>query len=266
MRVRVFGINGTNPRTLEGHTRSVEAAVPLAPRGKLVITASKDSTARLWRVADAKCLHTFRLAAPANAITLGSRPPGYEGGLRPPDGDDAVVGSATPAVHPEDLQEDLLALVALHNGTVAVLDLHAQTVVTTFTTGTTSPALAIAYDVSSGLVVTGHLDGRIVLQRLGAAAGDSPPLAVFRRGTRAAIHAVVFSADAGSSLSLPTLLVAGEDGLPYRAAFSETGGDVGVAVHVAEEYMGLDTDSVSVLREAHGSVFAASKDGCVRRW
>jgi hypothetical protein len=224
-RVRVFGLQGSNPRTLTGHTRSVEACLPLPPKGRLVLSASRDSSVRLWRVADAAALYTFALSAPAHALAVGVRPPGFEGGLRPPDGDDP------PAAPDPDLEPGLLGLAGLADGTIAVLDLSARSQLSTLSGPSSSGVLAVDYDATTGWLVAGHADGLVHVQRL-----DGTPVARWRRSS-ASVHAVLFSSTERGAR--PTVLVAGEDGLPYRVALRGGEGEEGVRVEVVEEFMGI---------------------------
>ena len=56
MRLRVTSVeDGRCPVTLVGHTRGVTDTAIIG-RGKLVISVSRDGTARLWRLADSTCL------------------------------------------------------------------------------------------------------------------------------------------------------------------------------------------------------------------
>ena len=56
MRLRVTSVeDGRCPVTLVGHTGGVTDTAIIG-RGKLVISVSRDGTARLWRLADSICL------------------------------------------------------------------------------------------------------------------------------------------------------------------------------------------------------------------
>lgn len=56
--IRLYSLEGVNPRTFEGHKRAVTATQILS-RGKRFLSASLDGTVRLWDVAAEKCLKTI---------------------------------------------------------------------------------------------------------------------------------------------------------------------------------------------------------------
>lgn len=144
--------------------------------------------------------------------------------MRRPDGDEAV-----DAASEEDLEEGLLAFIGLSDGSTSILDLSSRSILSSLPG--TSAALTVAYDETNGLITTGHNNGIVTIHRL-----DGSLFTRWRRGTNAAVHSVLFSRVEGR---WPTVLVAGEDGLPYRVALRGGEGDEGVKVEVVEEYMGI---------------------------
>lgn len=266
MSIRLWGVStGRCARVLKGHTRTVQAA-SIIGIGRNIVSASSDATVRLWDVATgagAGGLRTWKLGAEALSIACGSRPSGMEGGLTPPDGDESAAMPAPPVEPhrggvPAEVETDgKLVVSGLRNGHAALIDLSSKRLIADLPSrdASTSPLWAIDYSASAGLVATGNGAGIVSILDL---RNMSTPLVSWRRAEGSRANDVLFSSDG-------SLLVAGSDGLPYRASFAGTASD-GPHPVVLEEFAGLDTDSVEVIREANGAVYTGSADGALRRY
>ena len=174
--------DGSNPRTLTGHTKAVTALAILGV-GRLVVSASLDGSLRIWNVGTSTCISKIILTQPITALAIGLSP----------------TPSPTPSSTP-DLPPHQLALLAHTNGSCSLLSLDHPTSITTLDAGS-SPLFAVAYDPATGLVATGARDGTVSLFSLQSWSPSTPtedlhPISSYRRST-AQITSLGFS---GSTL------------------------------------------------------------------
>ncbi|CBQ72479.1 conserved hypothetical protein [Sporisorium reilianum SRZ2] len=260
---------GDNPRTLEGHKRAVLTA-GIIGRGKNVLTAGADGSIRLWDV-----------AAPKQIRLMGS------------DRYSAVNCLALQKQEPQGEEEANNFVVGLASGSWQLFDLRTATAALTgskfaFPPGpapsasdlwTQSPTAAVtAIDVHDTTVVTGTANGivstwdlRAVSSATTTTTAPPPGLLTAWKRNNAEINCVRL-ASAGN------VLVATQDGLPYRAAVQSSvenvemvGGErgcwTGAAPRVVCEYAGWDCDQTSWIGEdREGRVVVAGAEGAVRRY
>lgn len=126
------GAAGTLSKTLKGHKSAVYAA-SWAPDSAAFVTASSDKTLKTWSAADGTC---------TNTITIGSTVADQQLG---------VAWAGADRVVSVSLKGDLNIV-----GTAGEADVKTIT-------GHVAPATCLAYDASSHSIVSGDLDGRVVL-------------------------------------------------------------------------------------------------------
>ncbi|GAA6009895.1 hypothetical protein JCM10207_002148 [Rhodosporidiobolus poonsookiae] len=275
MSLRVFSaVDGTSPRELTGHTKRVTAVSilrspsPSGPhKGRSCLSAALDGTLKLWDIASAACVRSWALRQPVTALAVF-----HEG-----------------EEDTQDVTKGKVALAAHADGTVSRVDLSASA-------SSSSPAdtpnllqtsSASALDTIDTLALP---DGRRAIA-VGSRAGvvalfvlpdpSSPPaslplvpMASWQRTTGgSSVRAVALcTRSATSSEEQPgtlSVLVAPSDGLPYRAFvdLSAGGTDESAQVTVVEEFVGLDCEPATGVREdRHGRVWISGggADGGLR--
>lgn len=235
MTLRVFSaVDGSNPRTLVGHTKTV-TGLEIIGRGKTVLSGSMDGTVRLWNVASGECVKKWMLDQPVTAMVL----------VQPPEREDDLDGAQL--------------LIAHSNGTASILDLSSSATTATLSTGSSSALDALAFHPATRTVALGSRVGVIHIFDLPVSSSSDklePQTSFTRSG--AAIKSLAFN---GSSTGLE-LIVATADGLPYRAQVSLN------APRVIEEYAGFDCESANALAVLGDGtpVLIASAEGEVRRY
>ncbi|TKY86525.1 hypothetical protein EX895_004674 [Sporisorium graminicola] len=272
---------GDNPRTLQGHKRAVLTA-GIIGRGKNILTAGADGSIRLWDV-----------AAPKQIRLMGS------------DRYSAVNCLALQQEQQQAEEESSKFVVGLASGSWQLFDVRAATAALTgskyafppgaapsasdlWTQATTAGVTAI--DVKDNTVVTGTSNGIVSVWDLRSVSSSSPPssspprglLTAWRRNNAELNHLRLTT----SHPDALHVLVATQDGLPYRAALdpcftplsegreedmqidTEAGACwTGGAPRVVCEYAGWDCDQTSwVGEDRQGRVVVAGAEGAVRRY
>lgn len=137
MSVRVFSaVDGTNPRTLTGHTKAV-TCIDILGVGKQVVSGSSDCSVRIWTVGTSSCDKVIRFTSPVNDVRVAGQ-----------------------------LQENetITLAVALSNGKAALVE-------TSLTADETEPRMTFldtsspltTIEANDELVVTGSRDGVVCI-------------------------------------------------------------------------------------------------------
>ncbi|KAK4048907.1 hypothetical protein OIV83_004463 [Microbotryomycetes sp. JL201] len=233
MSVKIFSaVDGSNPRTLRGHSKAV-TDLHIVGRGRTVLTSSLDGTVRLWQVSDASLVKRWNLPQPVTAM--------------------AVINE-----QPSDELTGCLCVAAHSNGTATVFDLDSNEIQTktTLDTEKTSPLHCIALDQQFHMIAVGSRSGTVSVFDCPRTISEEirAPVACFSR-SGATITSLAFS---GSNL-----LVTTSDGLPFEVSMNAQGSVQGNWI----EFAGFEAgDSASKGLYVEDKVFIAGGDGVVRMY
>jgi proteasomal ATPase-associated factor 1 len=240
-------------RTLRAHTRTVTDTAIIG-LGRNVLSASLDSTVKLWEVSSGDVLASLPTTSGVNRISLGERPPA------PPDGEPPVIPSSVADAREQPEVASKVVFCALQSGSFELLDLGVKKSVFVSPRGTDGGALSsIVYDEANALLATGSARGTVCVYDVRALA---VPVTSFRR-LETAIQDLVFVHRPNGAVDLA---VATSDGLPYVA------GVVPEGPSVRAELVGPDCDPVKnvVVRSApegrRMELWTSSDDSIVRRY
>ena len=277
----------TTVRTLTGHTAAV-TGVAVVDRGRNVLSASRDSTIRLWDVGGAKELALRRWSTGAGAVAALCLDAG--------EGSTGEGNSQIPPANGEVGTENKLVFAGLQDGRVEGYDLRSKRSAFSLSLkqsgqlSTSSAAIdSIAFAPDSSMLATGARNGILRWWDLrSCSGGEGPPLCEFRRN-EAGIESLAWVPAGwtdsstqsptttptpeeteleeremrlqaedempvtlgGESLArgLPHLVIGTVDGLPWRAGLTPD-----AKVVVVEEYVGYECgDGVRVVRWCTGS-------------
>ncbi len=241
--IRVFSAkDGSNPRTLRGHTKAI-TSLHIIAIGRQVLSAGKDGTIRLWDVSTGKEIRKWevekRLAIEGLVVIEDER-----GKL---------------AIAKED--EERVIVVACQDGHLAALPWSAtgRTVeLLTWSAILSSALLSIAYSPELGVIATGHTDGIITLRPL-----MSNPLfhldtsiTTLIRRNESPVYSLAF---AGKDL-----LIGAAAGLPCRLSLRMYAS--GPIIRVKEEYAGWEAVGIEAWAVGKDGVWCAGGDGGIRRY
>lgn len=256
---RIWDANtGENARTLQGHKRAVLTS-GIVGRGRTVLTGGADGTIRHWDVAAPKQIKLFgsdRYSA-VNCLAL--------------------------APSQSEAEEQNLFVVGLNSGTWQQFD--ARTGLSTSTTSAFAfppgpkPATSdlwqqaasksiTAIDCNDTTVVTGTVDGIVSVWDLRAVSseptsGPEPPKGLLTTWRRNNAEVTCLKLAPHTPNQGYEVLVATQDGLPYRASIEETHG----TPRVTQEFGGWDCDPTSFIgTDAEGRIVIAGAEGRVRRY
>lgn len=284
---RIWGLDGSNPRILKGHSRAVLCAAPLG-RGREVLTGSSDGTVRIWNVGEdrqTRMIGSERWSG-INALALAP-----------------VAGT--------DASEQTLLAMGLSSGQIELQDLRSKTraaLITGFLfppgpppaatdswqQGTAGAISALAWLPSGNVLFSGSLQGICAAHDLrmltsGSGSGEDtamevigegmPPKSLIstwrRNGADITDMRFVPSQHAYSEGS-SELLIATSDGLPHRlnidsllnATSEDTNWgseDAPRAPRVVVEYTGWEAEPVNAIRlDERGRVLCAGAEGSLR--
>ncbi|KAH7097676.1 WD40 repeat-like protein [Auriculariales sp. MPI-PUGE-AT-0066] len=222
---------GTTPRTLRGHRRAI-TDLALLDRGREVLSSAKDGTVRLWDVGQGE--QTWMGVATGSAPVL------------------SMTASAS---------DTRTVWLALGDGALERLDIRSSTNVTPLRLEAPidrPPAALHTVTISQdgSHIASGARDGVTTLRDIRS---PTVPLARWAR-TGSCIEGLAF-APSSSVGTKRDLIVATEDGLPYRTRIGTDG-----EVAVEEEYVGAECDPVRAVRWTGSGIWTASADGVVRRY
>lgn len=271
--VRIWDpFTGDNPRTLEGHKRAVLTAGIIGP-GRTVLSGGADGSVRLWDVAAGEKIRLFgsdRYSA-VNCLALEKKADGGEE-------EDFAVGLASGGWQKFDIRT---AVANVTTQKYAFPPGKPPSASNLWTQGSTAGVTAI--DVRGHTVITGTANGIVSVWDTRAtsssskARGTEPPkglVTAWRRNNAEVNSLKLFDGQKGLEV-----LVATQDGLPYRAAL-ETGGErmdvegaegegvwTDAAPRVVCEYAGWDCDQTSWIGlDSKERVVIAGAEGAVRRY
>lgn len=210
----------TTVRTFTGHTAAV-TGVAVVDRGRNVLSASKDSTIRLWDVGGSKELTLRRWSTGAGAVAAlcldaGEGWTGYESSCR------GEGNSQIPAANGEVGTENKLVFVGLQDGRVEGYDLRSKRSAFSLSlkqSGQLSSSSAaidsIAFAPDSSMLATGARSGIVRWWDMRSCGrGEGPPLCEFRRNG-AGIESIAW-VPAGWSSSPQSIATPEEAGLEER--------------------------------------------------
>jgi len=237
-------------RSLMGHTRAITATAIVA-LGRNIISASRDSTVRLWDVAASKEISCIRGESSYSAIALARRSESNFD-FPKPDGE-GNVSTASNADSREVETDDKLVYCASQNGVLDVLDLRTKGVAHRQTLGIGSFS-CLAYSSSTSLLATGTTKGVITIHDVRAL---ETPMTTFCRND-ALVESLSFLHNDGEQVNL---VVGTEDGMAFVANIRPEGPSV------EAEIVGGDCDAVHVVKGGSKNEFwTASGDGIVRKY
>jgi len=264
--VRIWDpFTGDNPRTLEGHKRAVLAA-GIVGRGRTVLSGGADGSVRLWDVGAGQKIRMFgsdRYSA-VNCLSLDKR---VEGGEE----EEFVVGLASGGWQKFDLRTAVANVTAQK---YAFPPGQAPSASDLWTQAPTAGVTAI--DVKGHTVVTGTASGIVSVWDVRATSSTKTEGAEVPKGlvtgwrrNNAEVNSLRL-VRGGKGLEV---LVATQDGLPYRAAL-EVGNEMeqedvwsGTAPKVVCEYAGWDCDQTSWIGlDRKERVVIAGAEGAIRRY
>jgi len=255
------------------HGRGVTAA-GIIGKGKEIVTACRDGKLRIWNVAESRVVVEESWPDSSSTAVLAVRV--AEKRFLDP------TGNLLPSpVESRDQNNQFFLVLALSSGVLHFVDLPSLKPITLRkslpTDQSNSPIETVAVSRSSDLVAWGTRSGTVGVATLNwhlsptssccssssvnveeeeeeAESLSLVPLASWQR-TTAAVNSLEFVEDSTA------LLVAGDDGLPYRIS-------IGTQPVILEEFAGYNCDPVSAIRASsgHRKVFAAGKDGNVLVW
>lgn len=258
---RIFGLDGTNPRTLKGHRRGVTSSY-LIGKGREVLTSSSDGTTRLWDVGEGVQKRVFPSHAysSVNVVSMGRTLQGQ---------DDMQV---------DDISSKLI-LTGLSSGYIEAHDLTSGQAAfrlppALFPSGEgpnatdrweqviSSSIEGLDWSQDSNLLVAGCSNGLTLMhdiRMLSSSIGEESTLrnrsllSTWRRNG-AAINQVRLVGD------LREAVISTADGTPYRVGLNST-------PQVLEEYTGWDLDNVSGSSvDSRGRVWLAGAGGVLRMY
>ena len=267
---RIFGLDGSNPRTLTGHRRGVTSSYMIG-KGREVLTSSSDGTTRLWDVGEGiqKRVFPSHSFSSVNVVSMGRKE------VKGQDGMELDVAS----------NEDKLLVTGLSNGFIEGHDVLSGSSVfrlpkLLFPSGTAPQATDRWKQITSGsissldwsrdsnLLVAGCINGVTLAHDVrmissesngsqdngGAALASRSLLATWRRN-EAAINEIRLLPGCKEAI------LATSDGTPYRVNLVED------SPRVLEEYNGWDVDNVqSSCIDARGRIWLAGADGFLRMY
>lgn len=234
-------------RTLRGHTRSITSTAIIA-LGRNILSASLDSTVKLWDVPSSTAITSFVAHSPILSASLGDA------------GSVSTTGD-TPSQDAREVPEmsSKVVFAGLQNGAVEQFDLRLKKSVYKSSTGP-SGLSSIVYSSERNLLATGSSKGVVALYDTRAL---GTVVTSFQRN-EAGIEDLEF-ADGGSSGSIISLAIATADGLPYIANITTERPVVGT------ELAGGDCDPVRNVRarkavDGRTEIWSAGDDAVVRRY
>ncbi|PLW36485.1 hypothetical protein PCANC_19262 [Puccinia coronata f. sp. avenae] len=224
------------------HSCDVSAA-GIIGKGKEIVTACRDGKLRIWNVADSTVMTEGSWPGASSVSARGIH-------VAPKRFLDST-GTPAPLIASQSQDSPLFLVLALLSGALHFADLPSlkpiklRTSCITMDHAADSPIEALAVLRSAKLISWGTRTGTVSLT----------PLASWRC-TTAAVNSLQFvNHDAA-------LLVAGNNGLPYRISFATP------QPVILEEFAGYNCDPVAAicLSCTHGQVFSAGKEGNVLVW
>ncbi|KAF8623318.1 hypothetical protein AX17_007459 [Amanita inopinata Kibby_2008] len=254
-------------RVMRSHTRSVTSIAIIAP-GKNVLSASLDSTVKLWDVPTGSTITSLSSRSPILSMDIGERTPSLVDSLtkhsldQQTEAETAYVPNTDSREVPETGSH--LAFCGLSNGSFELFDLRTKHIAyrssTSITPEIVAPSgslTAVIYSAQKNLFMSGSSRGIVsvydtrVLER---------PVSSFKRndaGIEDLEMVDLYGVDGGGV----GVAVATTDGLPFVANLSQPASPC-----VAAELVGADCDSVRNVKVFANQVWCASDDAVIRRY
>lgn len=166
------------------------------------------------------------------------------------------------------------ACVCLEDGSLAIVDLESSTdspaqSIQISTTGKALTSLAVTKRLDPTIVATGSADGIVTIMSLSQDNLDEPPkiLLRYQRNT-ADVTSLLFveEDDTNTQKDSISLLASSMDGLLYQAKVSLEGDGAQVSAQVETEYAGYDIDACNAVVQRGSDLYAAGKDGHLKRF
>ena len=263
-------LDGSNPRTLTGHTAAVTDSA-IIERGRYVVTSGNDGYVRLWSVGEAKNLKSWRIgkgskkrvtklalldaSITGNAVNATTTATGEATQQQPFEGKVAVAG----------LEDGALAFIEL-----ASSQLDEQPCIEALSGRAVSALALLTHTNGTYLLAAGSVDGVVSLYT-GTASDASPrPLPrLLHRFKRNDADVTSLVIRAPSSESKIQLLVGTSDGLPYEVEVTQVHnakGSESTRIAIVAELAGYNIDACKGLVDVGGEVYAAGSDGYLRRY
>lgn len=262
MSARIFSaIDGSNPRTLKGHSAAV-TDVAIIERGRLVLTTSNDGALKLWLVGASKCLKTWQFGQGTRKRALKV----------------AIFSKASSTSYEEDVVDadvaGKAACVCLEDGSLAMVDLESSTdspaqSIQISTTGKALTSIAVTKRLDSIIVAIGSADGIVTVISLNQDNLDESPKILLRYQRNSAdVTSLLFVEEDEHSTQKDSisLLASSMDGLLYQARISLEGGSAQVSAQVETEFAGYDIDACNAVVQRGSDLYAAGKDGHLKRY
>jgi proteasomal ATPase-associated factor 1 len=241
--IRIFGLDGANPRTLKGHYRAITSTAILGV-GKQILSGSKDGTVRLWDVGGAKELRVWSTEgrAPVEALVL-------------------LDGPAAVAELGLGVEDEWAVLAFTQAGNVEVFHptRKAESAPGRMTLGVAGQLLTVAYDPERKILATGHSSGVVSVRPISALKDGetSPPTSTLIRRNESPVYSLAWAEG--------DLLMGTAAGMPCRLGMSQVG-EGKMEVTVKEELAGWDAVGVDGFAVTPEGVWCGGGDGAVRRY
>jgi proteasomal ATPase-associated factor 1 len=258
---RIFGLDGSNPRTLKGHRRGITSSY-LIGRGKEVLTSSSDGTTRLWDVGQGVQKQVFPSHgySSVNVVSMGRSSHIQGQDDMQVDGESKLIITGLSSGHIE-CHDMASGSTAFQLPSVLFPSGEGPKVTDRWEQVTSSSVFALDWSQQSNLLVAGCSNGvtlmhdvRMLSSNLGSQGGitDNRSLLATWRRNGAAINEVRLMDNAKEAI------VCTADGMPYRV-------DLQQSPRVVEEYNGWDLDNVQCSAiDARRRVWLAGAGGVIR--
>lgn len=288
--IRIFSaLDGSNPRTLTGHSAAVNDSAVIE-RGKHILTASNDGTVKLWNIGESRCLKTWRVGSSSGkrvtkVIVMDADPNANASETITSPSTTTTTQSQQQSTVSNDLRNKI-AIAATESGKLCMLDVHDSAFsppireIQVPTNGKAISALACRRDSEGrALVAVGTVEGQVLLyvwsrvKSVEDLKESTPQLLARWRRDQADITSLAFvEPEASSPESSHIRLVAGtSDGLPFQVLVTPDG-----VATVSAELCGYDIDACNAVlvpaattsssSSSNESIYAAGKDGHLRRY
>ena len=264
-------------RTLRGHTRSISSTGIIA-LGRNILSASLDSTLKLWDVPSGSCISSLIAHSPILSTSLGERT------RELPDGEESSAITAATGQVKDDREvpdtQSKFVFCGLQNGTFELFDLRDKASVfrSSPSSAAAGPLTSINYNDAHHLLATGSSRGVVAVYdtrflRTESGGGGGVPVTTFRRN-EAAIEDLKFVVrGVGGGSEEIGLAMATGDGLPYIADVAPEGPAVGAELVDGEcdpvRYVRVRMASAGEGERVSGrglEVWSAADDAIVRRY
>ncbi|WWD15715.1 hypothetical protein CI109_100137 [Kwoniella shandongensis] len=247
--LRVFGKDGVNPRTFKGHTRAITSTAILGV-GKQLLSGSKDGTIRLWDVGKGVEVKKWTVEGKKGVEAF-------------------VVVEDEDGLRALGVQDQERVLVVGTQEGVWVQPFDGEGWWVKDTTEEEGHLVCLAYDETSGTIVTGHTTGIMTVRHVTTLskgnAETTTPITTIRRN-ESPVYSLAFGLPSGSSSESVELYVGTAAGLPCRLSLRRDGGEGKYTAKVQEEFAGWEAVGVECFGVGKEGVWCAGGEGGLRRY